>query len=1113
MMSKAPFLLCRMGSVRLLLLSVLLSTLIAAALVAALAGFAAGSLPEAVSGDLARAPRTSIVIYGAFPARQARIDQPAVPATLHRAFGTVPFALREAVWSDPIGLPAPRGQRNVPLVEAASVGQISGHASLIAGRWPDWPAGPAGPTGSAGSAGSTKSAGATKHAGPASGASIQAAVPVTVAQALHLRIGQVLALSDRQTGARVSFVLTGLYRPESPAAQYWGLDLIAPSGISVQGGSITYGPFVVARGAFTSRALAIDGVTWLATLRSTRISAAEFAPLADRLDRAQGYLTNSTYLGGLQVTSGLPAVLSGIATKLVVARSLLLVSGLELLLLAGAALTLAVRTLAEHRENEAALLAARGAARRQLAWIAFAEALTVTAVAAAVGGLLGTALAALLARSGQLRAAGLAIHGIPAEVWWTVGIVLVICTAILVWPALHPIDPGAARVRKGRRAIAIASARAGADLGLVALAVLAGWQLRDYSVLGRTSGGIGIDPVLALAPAVVLAAATVLPLRLLPLLARAADRLAARTRRLGAAMPCWEISRRAARQSASMLLVVLAVGTGTLALAQHQSWRQSALDQSAFVAGADVRATLPAPLGLGRAAAIGSARGVTAAMAVATAVTAGGGQVLALDPRAAGRTVLIRADQYAGPEAALWRRLIPPINPRWVSLPGRPAGLAVTASLDPGAGPGIGPVEVTVSIQDGAGIVYSVPAGVLPDDGRQHALVVTLSGQRRAIYPLRLLAITAQYTLPPLPPKAQESAAFARTATLTVHGLAVSARAAGSFGSPFASGTALRGWRPAVSAPGLAVSATGTAPSMLPAQGSPAPGTASFHPGFGQINAGVPAHPLHLPAAGQLTLTAPVPFTAASGIATRALLAANQLRVGDSLQVSAGSTTVNVRIVGAVASFPTITGSGGGLIVDQAAIQDIVAEQDGAPLPVTQWWLATRAGEVPPGLPRGTVVADRDALHAALLSEPISAIAQQAAQAVAVAAVLLAMLGFTVSIAGSMRERRSQSALLAALGVDAAARARLLCVEALALGVPAAATGLLLGTVLAHLLVPAVTLTPAGAVPVPSALVEVPLGLAVLLALAVTTVPVIAAAATAAYRPDPAAQLRASEAA
>ncbi len=61
---------------RLLLLSVLVSTLIAAGLVAALAGFAASALPQAVSSELARSPRTAISIYGGFGAAQARIDRP-----------------------------------------------------------------------------------------------------------------------------------------------------------------------------------------------------------------------------------------------------------------------------------------------------------------------------------------------------------------------------------------------------------------------------------------------------------------------------------------------------------------------------------------------------------------------------------------------------------------------------------------------------------------------------------------------------------------------------------------------------------------------------------------------------------------------------------------------------------------------------------------------------------------------------------------------------------------------------------------------------------------------------------------------------------------------------
>ncbi len=79
------------------------------------------------------------------------------------------------------------------------------------------------------------------------------------------------------------------------------------------------------------------------------------------------------------------------------------------------------------------------------------------------------------------------------------------------------------------------------------------------------------------------------------------------------------------------------------------------------------------------------------------------------------------------------------------------------------------------------------------------------------------------------------------------------------------------------------------------------------------------------------------------------------------------------------------------------------------------------------------------------------------------------------------------------------------------LSLPAAAAGALIGTVLARLLVPAVTLTGGAAAPFPPAQVVVPLGQLALLALAVAAVPVLAAAATAAYRPDPAAQLRAGE--
>src|SRR5207302_1231532 len=75
--------------------------------------------------------------------------------------------------------------------------------------------------------------------------------------------------------------------------------------------------------------------------------------------------------------------------------------------------------------------------------------------------------------------------------------------------------------------------------------------------------------------------------------------------------------RRPQRQGGPVLLVVLAVATGTLALAQHQSWHQSQLDRAAFATGADVRVNLAAPLTPGRAGALAHAPGVLGAMPVA----------------------------------------------------------------------------------------------------------------------------------------------------------------------------------------------------------------------------------------------------------------------------------------------------------------------------------------------------------------------------------------------------------------------------------------------------------------------------------------------------------------
>ena len=149
------------------------------------------------------------------------------------------------------------------------------------------------------------------------------------------------------------------------------------------------------------------------------------------------------------------------------------------------------------------------------------------------------------------------------------------------------------------------AAAAGADIALLAVAAIAVWELRHYSAVAPSaSGGTGIDPVLVFAPALALAGISLIPLRGLPAAARLLNRVTAGGRRLDTALASWEISRHPVRQAGPVLLAVLAVATGTLALAQYQSWHQSAQDQAAFATGSDVRVDTPAPVPLGQVAAI-----------------------------------------------------------------------------------------------------------------------------------------------------------------------------------------------------------------------------------------------------------------------------------------------------------------------------------------------------------------------------------------------------------------------------------------------------------------------------------------------------------------------------
>ena len=263
-------------------------------------------------------------------------------------------------------------------------------------------------------------------------------------------------------------------------------------------------------------------------------------------------------------------------------------------------------------------------------------------------------------------------------------------------------------------------------------------------------------------------------------------------------------------------------------------------------------------------------------------------------------------------------------------------------------------------------------------------------------------------------------------------------------------------------------------------------------------------------------------MAALPGIATQRFLAATNASVGSVVQADVNGAVLSVKIVGSVATFPTVSVSGGALLVDLGRLQDVLSSSSLSPAQPNQWWLATSGGAsgssaVPAGLagylPPGSDITSAAGMAAGLLSDPLSTVPQQALLVVALAAAVLAITGFCVSIAAGVRQRRAENALLAALGVPPRSAAGQLCLEKLMLSLPSAVAGLILGVVLAELLVPAITLTSSATTPVPPVLIQFGWAQTLPLALAIAVLPVLAAALTVARRPDAAAALRAADAA
>nr|WP_206440916.1 ABC transporter permease [Streptomyces scabichelini] len=1075
------------------------------------------------------AAATTLIVEADVPADERKAADKAVRDGARRTFNGLPVTLRTLVRSGPYALPrslqpptARSGDPDLTHFAALDRSQVR----VVGGRLPRDTGG---------------------------GREIEVALPEAAAQALSLKPGARLTLVDRLDGPKAHIRVIGLYRPVQVTSSYWQLDELGGRGIN-KVDFTTYGPLLTDPAVLRANGRVSDGPSaWLAsadfsTLTTGRIDALRNAALSG----PKALLKSPALHGTTAVTTSLPEELDRVERSLLVSRSTLLIVALQLALLAGYALLLVARLLSTERAGETQLLRARGGSRGRVAGFAALEALLLAVPAAACAPLLAGPLTRLLAGQGTLSRIGLRLDTSAAggTVWTVAAGVALGCALAVTVPALTE-GPG-----RGRARTLPAPVRAGADVGLLVIAAVAYWQLNRQTsgaVTDDTSGTLGIDPLLVSAPALALLAGTVLTLRLLPPVARLAERRAASGRGLPAALAGWQFSRRPMRGAGPVLLLVLAIAMGMLAIGQGASWDRSQDDQADFQAATSVRVLGAGEDGLGAAGVYSEVEGVReAAPAVRTTLPLSGDRtatVLALDTagaadaegsgdtedsrdtedsgdakdsgdaeRSGGEGMLLRGDLADEPVG----RLLAGLGPERATAAGMtlPKGtrhlgmvLRIRATDAIGGARSEVTADVAVTLEDRYGVPYRVTVGELPADGRAHPLTLDLAQAAeapagRAAEPLTLTGIQLDMTQP--------------TGRAEQHRFSVEElTTAGADGQkhPLPQPAS---WKAASRTNNTAVDPEGDTVPKRPRVDPGRPLTVSYGTGYipheyGEITSLTIRLQVAQPAAPEI-----------AALATDRFLKSAGARIGQRVDVPFDGSTVAVRIVGSVRALPTTgdasspsgtpdSASGGGaLLVDLGSVNRVLEQRYGESVTPTEWWLRTAPGsaarvaselrERPDIEPSQVVV--RDEIAERLRDDPFGAGPEAAFAAAAVVAAALAAVGFAVSTAGSLRERGAEFAILRALGTPRRQLARLIAAEQGVLVALALVVGVALGAVLTRAVIPLIVLTPRATQPVPEVLVELPPGHVAVLLTAVVTMPLLVTAVLALRRQDPASSLR-----
>jgi len=910
---------------------------------------------------------------------------------------------------------------------------------------------------------------------------IQAVLHEQAATHLGIGVGDTFTFLGRDE-RQVEVQIVGVYLPDDLDERIWWRSAFLTVGV-VEGTGFTFvGPLVTDADGFERLGEYRATMRWRSLPDAAAVTAPEIGPLRRELGSLDRLLEDLPDVGAVTVRSGLRDILADAVVTLRATLAAVIVTTIQLVVLALYALGLAAGLLVDGRLVETELVRARGAEPRQLGAVAAVEGLLLVVPAVFAAPWLASVLVRILASTGVLAEVGLVLTPrVDVGSFVAAAITGFASVVVLTIPAV-----GSARTFTGTRAArgratgAPFAQRTGLDLALLVVALLGLWQLRRVGgpVQDDAAGRAGIDPLLVAAPALGLLAGAVLTLRLVPLAGKIAERLVARARSLVPVLGAWQLSRRPGRLARSVLLLVLAVAIGTFAATYGGTWAQSQADQAGVAVGADLVVTPDTSAGAAFASAqLASAYRQLAGVDAVTPATTnriplprnrGSAVLMSLDSRTALDILTVRDDLLSDTPAETLADLSRPIELVGVPMEGdEPVSLTGRLQVDEVEGVVAGGrIGLQFVVQDGDGLVHRLGPFEAPVASQPSQMTMPLRVEVGGVVagitaPVQLLGIdiavrpsatqNGAEILPDPPPLFE----------LTLGDLAVD-------GQPIGLGEIT--WtapQPTMSTPPTAapllqeITVRG---DTLRLRGSP---------GSSLIGSG-------------LTTFRVVPdrVTGGSGIpvlVTPAYLEALGVEVGSEILVRLSGASLPIQIVGTIGVVAGMPDEDYGILADIATLATYryhVARDITVP---DTWMLAVDAAahsdiadrlEVAPFASMS--VLDRAEATRSLRTDPVAIGLIGALTLGFGAAAAFAAVGYLVSAIVAARERLGEFALLRALGTSHAETRRWLTLESGSTVLVSLGGGVGLGLGLAWIILPSVSLARDGGIAIPNPVVVIP---------------------------------------